>query len=152
METRSVRFRSVPHWIVFLLAACGSSPAPSPVLPDVPPPPGRCADYRDGHRNVYYGDLHVHTRMSLDAYFFSGVNGPREAHRFARGEAVGLPAIGSDDPFTAGRERSSTRAARTGREPAPWPTSRAARHWSPMAMWWMRPARGRRWRPRGPRR
>ncbi len=103
METRSVRFRSVPHWIVFLLAACGSSPAPSPVLPDVPPP-GRCADYRDGYRNVYYGDLHVHTRMSLDAYFFSGVNGPREAHRFARGEAVGLPAIGSDDPFTAGRE------------------------------------------------
>ncbi|MEC9362884.1 MAG: DUF3604 domain-containing protein [Pseudomonadota bacterium] len=66
--------------------------------------PGRCADFRSGHKNVYYGDLHVHTKLSLDAYFFSSIGGPREAHRYAQGEPIGLPAIGSDDPFTAAQQ------------------------------------------------
>lgn len=42
-------------------------------------------------RNAYFGDLHVHTSWSTDAY--SGMNrvGPAEAYRFARGEVVTLP-------------------------------------------------------------
>lgn len=40
-------------------------------------------------RNAYYGDLHLHTVYSFDAYLMgTGVMGPDEAYRFARGEVV----------------------------------------------------------------
>ncbi len=67
---------------------------------------GRCADYRAGRKNAYFGDLHTHTSYSLDAYFFNAANDPRAAHRFAKGETGGLPALGSNDPYTRGREVS----------------------------------------------
>jgi hypothetical protein len=54
------------------------------------------------HKNVYFGDMHVHTLYSIDAYFFNGLNGPREAYRFAQGQQESLPA-GETDPYTAGR-------------------------------------------------
>jgi hypothetical protein len=38
-------------------------------------------------REAYYGDLHLHTSYSLDAYLLKSV-GPEEAYRFARGETV----------------------------------------------------------------
>jgi hypothetical protein len=37
---------------------------------------------------VYWGDTHVHTDMSLDANGFGARIGPEEAYRFARGEEV----------------------------------------------------------------
>ena len=37
-------------------------------------------------RNPYFGDLHVHTAWSLDAYVMAALNGPDEAYRFAKGE------------------------------------------------------------------
>jgi hypothetical protein len=40
-------------------------------------------------RNAYYGDLHLHTSYSLDAYVWSGTKvDPDEAYRFAKGETV----------------------------------------------------------------
>jgi hypothetical protein len=42
-------------------------------------------------RNPYFGDLHVHTRFSADAYIFGTRVEPREAYAFARGGTVVLP-------------------------------------------------------------
>jgi hypothetical protein len=44
------------------------------------------------YRNAYFGDLHVHTRYSFDAYAFGTVATPYDAYRFAKGEAIKNPA------------------------------------------------------------
>ena len=42
------------------------------------------------HGNPYFGDTHVHTTLSVDA-FLQGVNTtPEQAYRFAKGEQIGL--------------------------------------------------------------
>ena len=41
-------------------------------------------------RNVYFGDLHVHTAYSLDSFINLNPVGPREAYRFAMGLPVTL--------------------------------------------------------------
>ena len=40
-------------------------------------------------RNAYFGDLHVHTYLSNDAYIFNVRRTPDDAYRFAKGEAIG---------------------------------------------------------------
>jgi hypothetical protein len=50
-------------------------------------------------RNAYFGDTHVHTTYSLDAVVFNTLNTPRDAYRFANGEAIGLaPYDGMGNP------------------------------------------------------
>jgi len=39
-------------------------------------------------KNAYYGDLHLHTVQSFDAYTFGTRIGPEEAYRFAKGETI----------------------------------------------------------------
>ncbi|MEZ4282972.1 MAG: DUF3604 domain-containing protein [Myxococcota bacterium] len=51
-----------------------------------------CADWTP-ERQPFFGDVHVHTALSFDAYTFETRNGPRDAYRFARGETVGLPPL-----------------------------------------------------------
>src|SRR5262245_16130856 len=43
---------------------------------------------RDFPSNVYFGDTHLHTDISLDAGAFGNRLGLEEAYRFARGEQV----------------------------------------------------------------
>lgn len=42
-------------------------------------------------RNVYFGDLHVHTNLSFDSYLFGNRLTLDQAYRFARGEALANP-------------------------------------------------------------
>ena len=42
-------------------------------------------------RNVYFGDTHVHSRLSFDSYIFGNRLGLEDAYRFARGEAMKNP-------------------------------------------------------------
>jgi hypothetical protein len=43
---------------------------------------------RNPNRNAYFGELHVHSALSLDAYTFETVANADDAYRFARGEAI----------------------------------------------------------------
>ena len=40
------------------------------------------------NRNAYFGDLHVHTQLSLDAYLFGSRATPDDAYAFAKGGAL----------------------------------------------------------------
>jgi len=46
----------------------------------------------NAERNAYFGDLHVHTNYSFDAFAFGTVASPYDAYRFALGEAIQHPA------------------------------------------------------------
>jgi hypothetical protein len=48
-----------------------------------------CAEY-DALRRPFFGDLHVHTALSLDASTQDTRNRPADAYRFARGEPMGI--------------------------------------------------------------
>jgi len=48
---------------------------------------GRCEHF-DATRKPFFGDTHVHTRLSLDANLQGTLVTPVEAYRFAKGEAV----------------------------------------------------------------
>jgi hypothetical protein len=39
-------------------------------------------------RNAYFGDLHVHTKYSFDAYIFNVRATPDDAYRYAKGESI----------------------------------------------------------------
>jgi hypothetical protein len=52
------------------------------------PAPGHLPGY-NADRNAYFGDLHVHTGLSFDAYIFNVRATPDDAYRFAKGDTIG---------------------------------------------------------------
>ena len=57
------------------------------------------ADFNE-NRNAYFGDLHVHTSWSFDAFIFNVRTSPDDAYNFGKGEAI--PHVGGK-PIQMGR-------------------------------------------------
>jgi hypothetical protein len=96
-----------------LAMACNLDPGKEPWDPESLPaeqatqaPRAPCA-HRDPLRQPLYGDLHVHTGFSMDAWVMGTIVTPDDAYRFARGEEIGLPPY--DD---AGRPAATARIER----------------------------------------
>jgi len=49
-----------------------------------------CDYYHSGSKNLYWGDLHVHTAYSLDAFAFGTLSTPAEAYAFAQGREMSM--------------------------------------------------------------
>ena len=69
-------------------AVTGPSTAKAPVAAKKVAAPTRLPGYNT-ERNAYFGDLHVHTKLSFDAYIFNVRASPDDAYRFAKGETLG---------------------------------------------------------------
>ena len=66
------------------------------VAPEPPAAPGAGVDHRaiaPAQRRAFFGELHLHTTMSLDAWAFGTKVTPDQAYKFARGETVMVPAV-----------------------------------------------------------
>jgi len=82
--------------LIWLLLILGCKDDPDRVKPVDREP---CAEYNRS-RNLYFGDLHVHTRNSFDAWIYDIRLDPEDAYRFARGEEVGLPPLDAEGEGT----------------------------------------------------
>ncbi|MDM4772295.1 DUF3604 domain-containing protein [Solimonas sp. SE-A11] len=91
--------------LLLALTACGRSDEPAG-SGNPPPASAKCRHYND-QRQPFFGDLHVHTKYSLDANTQGTVIGPHEAYRFAQGEELGI------QPYNAeGQPLRTTRLSR----------------------------------------
>ena len=69
------------------LSACrGEAEAPAP--PPAAEPTKEATGAPVGTRNAYFGDLHIHTGFSYDAFMFGGRANPDDAYRYAKGETI----------------------------------------------------------------
>jgi hypothetical protein len=77
MKTRS-------RWIVVLLLTIAAALVVAPASAQQQPHP---------ERNAYFGETHIHTSWSFDAYVFGNLKaGPEDAYKFAMGQPIEHPA------------------------------------------------------------
>lgn len=80
-----------PSMILITLAVgCSQATDPAPPAATTPAANTSAEPDIDGnpHRNAYFGDVHVHTQLSFDAFLFGTRRTPSDAYRFAKGEAI----------------------------------------------------------------
>ena len=71
-----------------LLVACGAQQAASPPGAAGGAATDQARPAPNESRNAYFGDLHIHTRNSFDAYIFNVRASPDEAYAYAKGGAI----------------------------------------------------------------
>ncbi|HLZ73639.1 DUF3604 domain-containing protein [Phenylobacterium sp.] len=75
------------------IVAAGAATAASTDMPAKPPPAPAAAKTEPAARRAFFGELHLHTVMSFDAWTFGTKVTPDQAYKFARGETVMVPAV-----------------------------------------------------------
>ena len=97
-SSSTVRFAGVAVLAAILLSSSSCSDAPhsggSPAAGTGAPwqrteERAACRSF-DPLRQPFFGDLHIHTRYSADAYIFGTKVGPRDAYAFAQGSSITL--------------------------------------------------------------
>jgi len=73
---------------VFAALFCAIALSPGAFAEDPIGEPGRSAEGKNPLKNVYFGEQHLHTVNSPDAFAFGTRNGPDEAYKFCKGEAI----------------------------------------------------------------
>ena len=104
MRSMSKRFTGFVFGLALIATAVGCSNDESasekssarigqevPPVQEAPEPADKLA-VREGSRYAYFGDLHVHTAYSMDAFQFGTLATPDDAYRYAKGEAIKHPA------------------------------------------------------------
>lgn len=83
-----MKYVSVAALMGITVAACS---APNEAVDQTETPPVKEIEStieRSPTKNAYFGDLHVHTQNSFDAYIFATRRTPDDAYRFAKGEKI----------------------------------------------------------------
>ena len=81
---------------LFIIVSLWSCTSPNDIvdysddLAVIDPEPGSTPGYNED-KNVYFGDLHVHTKHSFDAYIFGTTATPDDAYEYAKGNAIQHP-------------------------------------------------------------
>ena len=72
-----------------LMTACQAPDAPEAKAPEAQPPVKAPASIeRNPLKDAYFGDLHIHTKNSFDAFIFGTRATPDDAYRFAKGATI----------------------------------------------------------------
>lgn len=80
--------------LALALAACGNAEKTDAVKNEAPsatPAAATNAVPSNPNKTAYFGDLHIHTKNSFDAYIFNVRNEPADVYRFANGETIKHP-------------------------------------------------------------
>ena len=81
-------------FLLSTLVACSDQSTSEPAAPEPVAAPATAAasvEYNT-ERNAYFGDLHVHTMYSFDAFIFGTTSSPDDAYEFAKGGTITHPA------------------------------------------------------------
>ena len=78
--------------VIFILAVVGCSDTRYEIVDysGIAPAVTSTPEYNED-RNAYFGDTHIHTKYSFDAYIFGTTATPDDAYRFAQGDTIQHP-------------------------------------------------------------